>query len=433
MNHFTWHQDMRIDTQIRSQLQLITDIILKNISDVKSILLTGGFGKGEGSVRTTKDGKIICLRDFDIAVIADRIPQEETVQKLYDQIYLSLDLDNPEYMLFRVSNFDVNIQFLRKRDLIYRDIWFFDLKAASQLLHGEDIRNLIPWSKEDIPLSSGLRILFEKVCGLLGFFSCDYLKSEKLSEEKSELLIVECYKTFIEICTALCILAGRYEPKYADRAKIFERLYFDKFPELAKALPDLPERVTMCTRFKLKPDFTKVYENPVELWFSTRDYLGTTLRFYISRYLSINMSSWETNHAETVARHYYKPFLNSLISTKLRTSNRILLDIASFLYQTLTNMEYAYVVTRNVGMPYLQPLRRCYISPSLKFFQAGIMTLFSLNRDGSTEKELLEKAANELRHCIPVELSTLDISGWETLRKHFLKAYSLYRGYHFVK
>ena len=435
MKHFTQHQENRIDRQIDTQLQLITQTILENIPYVRSILLTGGFGKGEGSVEKTQDGKIICLRDFDIVVIADRIPRRKKVQKLYDQIYRSLDLTNPEKMIFRFSNFVVDIKFLRKKDLIYPDIWFYDLKAASQLLYGEDIRNRIPWSKKDIPLSSGLRILFEKMCGLLGIVSYDYLKAKKHSEEKKRLLIFECYKTFIEICTALCILAGRYEPKYADRAKIFEKLYFDEFPELAKVLPDLPKTVVKCTSFKLKPDFTKVHENSVDLWFSTRDHLCTILHFYITRYLDITTLNWENlpSFTKNVARHYYKPFLNSLIYTKLRSSNRILLDVASFLYQTLANLEYAYVVTRNVGRLYLHPLRRCYISPSLKLFQAGIMILSSLRRDGTVEKRLLEKAAKELSHCIPVDISTLDESGWEVLRRQFLRAYSLYRGYHFVK
>jgi len=433
---YTSYKSTWVDAQIASRVRLITGIILENVPYVRSILLTGGFGKGEGSVKTTNDAEVICLRDFDIVVIVDRIPKEKAVQKLYNQIYRSLNLTNPEYMLFRFSNFVVDIKFLRKKDLIYPDIWFYDLKAASQLLYGEDLRNLIPWSKEEIPLSSGLRILFEKATGLLGLFSyADCLKTEKPSEEKKELLIFECYKTFIEICTALCILAGRYEPKYADRARIFEKLYFNEFPELAKVLPDLPDRVAACTSFKLKPDFTEVDDDLVDLWFSTRDYLGTVIRFYIKRYLGITTLNWRNlpRYTKNVARHYYKPFLKSLMYAKWGSSNRILLEISSFLYQALTNIEYSYVVTRNVGRLYLQPLRRWYMAPSLKFFSAGIMTLLSINKDGTIEKELFQKAVEELRECIPVEISTIDSSRWDALRRHFLKAYSLCRGYHFVK
>lgn len=432
---YTKYKHAWIDTQIDVRLRSITEIILKNISDIRSIILAGGFGKGEGSVEITQDGNVVCLRDFDIVVIVDRLPKEKTQRKLNKEIYKSLGLPNPESKSFRFTNFVVGIYFRRKKDLIYPDIWFYDLKAASQLLYGEDVRSLIPWSKKDIPLSSGLRILFEKVCGLLGVFCYPYLKADELPEQRKKLLIFECYKTFIEICTALSILAGRYEPKYAMRAKNLENFYFDKFPDFAQALPDLPKKVMAYTNFKLKPDFAKVHEDPIQLWFFTRNSLGTALRFYLRRYLDIILSDWDDlpEQMKIVARHYYKSFLYPFIYAKLHFSNKVMLDIANFLYQSLTNMEYTYVVTTATGKLYLHPLRRCYTSPSLKFFPAGIMILFSLRRDGTIDKDLLEKAAKELRHCIPVQVSMFDTSGWETLREHFLKAYSLCSGYHFVK
>jgi len=410
-------------------------MILENITCVRSIFLTGGFGKREGSVETTQNGKVRFLRDFDFAVIVDRIPKEETVKKLYDQIYRSLGLPNPEGKLFRFSNFVVDIKFLTKKDLIYPDIWFYDLKVASHLLYGEDVRNLIPTNKIDIPTSSGLRILFEKVCGLLGNFSYSYLKTKKIPIEKKKVLIFECYKTFIEMCTALSILAGEYEPKYVTRAKNLENIYWKEFPKLCQVLPNLPKKVIAYTNFKLRPDFTKVSEDPVELWFSARESLGATLRFYLRRYLAIALSDWNdlSFRMKIVARHYYKPFLQALMYRNWGFSNSTMLDIVSFLYQTLTNIEYAYVVSMDMGRVYPNPLRKFYISPSLKFFQAGVMILFSLEKDGTVEKELLGRAIEELRHCVPVKIHRLDASGWDISRKYFLKAYSLYRGYHFVK
>lgn len=435
MGTYTQYPYAWVDKQIDAQLRLITNIILEYIPGVRSIILGGGFGKGEGSVEISQDGEIVCLRDFDIVVIVDRIPKEETQRKLCDEIYKSLGLPNPESKSFRFTDFVVGIYFRREKDLIYPDIWFYDLKAASQLLYGEDVRNLIPWSKKDIPLSSGLRILFEKVCGLLGVFSYSYLKVKEFPDNQKKPIILECYKTYIEICTALCILAGKYEPRYDSRARNLEEFYFDKFPDFAQAMPNLPQRVKTYTNFKLKPDFTEIREDPIQLWFSTRDSLGVALHLYLRRYLDITLSEWKDlpQRMKIIARHYYKPFLHPFIYSKLRFSNRVILAIANFLYQTLTNVEYSYVVANDMGRIYLQPLRRCYISPSLKFFPAGIMILFSLNRDGTIEKELLEKAAKTLRYCIPIEISTPDISGWENLRKGFLKAYSLCRGYHFVK
>ena len=126
--------------------------------------------------------------------------------------------------------------FLQKKDLIFPDIYFYDLKAGSQLLWGEDIRSLIPWNKKDVPLSSGLRLLFEKVAGLLGNFSVAFLCNKRPTLIEKELIISECQKTFIEIGTSLCILARRYEPKYEQRARILKDFYSTSLMKLIMTL-----------------------------------------------------------------------------------------------------------------------------------------------------------------------------------------------------
>lgn len=429
-------QDASVNEQIDLQLHLVTKAILKNMTNVRSIIIAGGFGKGEGSVKLTKGGKVRCLRDFDIVCIVDRKPNSKAVDELHDQIYKSLGLKNPESSVFgRAQSFMIDLKFLRKDDLIYPDIYFYDLKAASQILWGEDVRGLIPWTKKDVPLSSGLRLLFEKVCGLLGHFSIAYVQGKTPTYQEKESLLSECRKTFIEIGTALCILAGKYEPKYAQRAKVLENFYATQFPELARVLPELPKKVIEYTDLRLRSYSIKNCEDPVELWFSAQSYLKETFKFYLKSYTGKSMSDWNTlpNLMRTVAREYYKPFLGPLLQTRLHFSSRFILDLATFLYQGLTNLEYAYVVALNKEGTPLRLLLKWYISPSLKYFTAGAMLLFSLNRDTTIEKSLLKSAAKELRNCIPVEFSSFDTSGWEELRCRLLKAHSLYRGYHLVK
>ena len=426
---------MSVNKQIDSQLQLAAKTILKNITNVRSIIIAGGFGKGEGNIKLTENGKVRCLRDFDIVCVVDRKPNSKVVDELHDQIYKSLGLINPESSLFRQQSFAVDLKFLRKEDLIYPDIYFYDLKAASQILWGEDVRPLIPWTKKDVPLSSGLRLLFEKICGLLGHFSIAYVQGKTPTYQEKESLLSECRKTFIEIGTALCILARKYEPKYAQRAKILENFYATQFPELARVIPELPKKVVEYTDHRLRSYSLESYEDPVELWFSAQNYLREVFNFYLKRYTGKSLSDWDTlpNLMRTVAREYYKPFIGPLLQTRLHFSSRFVLDVATFFYQGLTNLEYAYVVALDEGRTHLRPLLRWYISPSLKYFPAGAMLLFSLNRDGTIEKDLLRRAAKELRNCIPIKISSFDASGWEKLRYNFLKAHSLYRGYHFVK
>lgn len=426
-----------VNKQIDAQLDEVVKAILKTIPQARSIIITGGFGKGEGSVRIAKDGEVRCLRDFDIVCILDRIPNRTDASKIHEQIQKSLGLPSEKDTLFpRSKGFLVDIKFLQKRDLIHPDIYFCDLKTASQILWGEDVRSLIPWTKKDVPLSSGLRLLFEKVSGLLGHFTAAYMQG-KMPEREKEALIYECRKTFIEIGTALCILAKEYEPQYALRAKILPNFYSMRFPELARRLPDLPRRIEEYTNLRTKSNAEELDEDPIDLWLSARNSLSTVLKFYLEAYSGKPLQDWKDlpNLVQTIARDYYRPFLGPLLQTRLRYSNKLLISVGNQLFQGLTNFEYAYVLFSDLGKVYLRPLKKWQVSPSLKYFTAGAILMRSLNNDATVETNLLNKARETLSHCIPVKISSLDISGWEELRLHFLKARALYQkeGYHFVK
>ena len=206
MGIYTSYSEEWIDAKVVSKLNLITNTILKNIQGIHSIILTGGFGRGEGSVRLVANNEINLLKDFDIVVIVDPIPSEDKKNKILDQIYSELGLRNAEMEKFRFSKFVVDIRYLKKRDLAYPDIWFYDLKSASKVLYGQTVANLTPYNADDIPLSSGFRILFEKVTGLLGHFSYEYVRGARIEINKIDSLVYECLKTYIEMGTVLCIL-----------------------------------------------------------------------------------------------------------------------------------------------------------------------------------------------------------------------------------
>jgi hypothetical protein len=431
-----------INTQIDQQLQRIAKTILKSTNTpryalgIKSILITGGFGKGEGSITLTETGKAICRRDFDIVCIVDRKPSQKTADEIEDQIYKSLGIPNPTSCIFeRGQNFVVDIMFLRKNDLIYPDIKFYDLKAASQVLWGEDVRGINPWTNKDVSISSGLRLLFEKVTGLLGTFSLTYMGARELTIEERDGILSECRRTFLDIGAALCILAGKYEARFSQRSRIFPDLYRAKFSKLAQILPELPEKVIEYTNLRLNPGTRYVEEDPIDLWFSARKHVKETLKFYVEKYAGKTFSDWNEfpKLMRVIASEYYKPFLGPLIHNRLHLSNTHILHLAAFLYQGLTNVEYSYVTTsRGEGNP-LKAFRKWYVSPSLKYFTSGALLLFSLGRDGSVEKDLLKASQGELDKCIYSDIPSSGNRSWERLRIRFLKARELYRGYHFVK
>jgi hypothetical protein len=425
-----------INSKINQKLQTVTKTILENIHGIRSIMIAGGFGKGEGSIRITEEGKVICLRDFDIICIADYKPSNKAVEEVEDKVYRSLGIPNPASSDFeRGQSFAVDLKFFRENDLIYPDIYFYDLKAASQVLWGEDLRNVNPWTKQDVPLSSGLRLLFEKVTGLLGYFNVKYVESVKPTNEEEGYLLSECRKTFIEIGTALCILAGKYEPKFSQRAQILKDIYHAKFPKLFQVIPELPNKVIEYTDLRLNPKSPHVTEDPIDLWFLARKYIEETLRFYLEAYCGRSILDWSSlpRSVKVLSPEYYKPFLGPLLSNRLHLSNEHVLHLAGFLYPGLTNIEYSYVTTSNgEGNPW-KPLQSWHVSPSLKYFTAGALLLFSLSKDGSVDKDLLKTAQEELGKLVYSNVPSFDKRSWEKLRIRFLKARDLYRGYHFVR
>lgn len=58
------------DRKIQDYLEIIKKEIVKNVPGVKSIILGGGFGRGEGSVEFLGK-KVMPLNDFNIFVVRD--------------------------------------------------------------------------------------------------------------------------------------------------------------------------------------------------------------------------------------------------------------------------------------------------------------------------------------------------------------------------
>jgi len=427
MGHYTVYEEDWIDEQISSQLGLITETILKNIAGVKSIILTGGFGRGEGSIKFIGNKMVMPLKDYDIVVVVEEVPSEKDRRKLQRKIYSKLGIEDPESSLFRFSKFVVDIMFNTKNSLTSPDISDYELKAASSILYGEDIRNLNPWGYDDIPLSSGLRLLFEKATGLIGQFSYNYLRSVELEGPRKEGIIYECNKTFMEIATALCILMRKYTHTYVGRMKIFREHYKTDLPCLYKQLPDLPERVTSATLFKLRPDFSLVKMDPIDLWFDTRNYLEIVLRYYLEKFLNSTFSDWISfpeKARSTMWHNYLRPFIRNF-TRKIGIEQEGAIAISNIVSQIIMNINYMHQILRRNGTLYLHPLLRPQ-APAIKVFLAAPLILFSISRNGSLHEDYLEKAREELRYCIPSGFTSLSMSEWDILRSLYLEAYKLH-------
>ena len=157
------------------------------------------------------------------------------------------------------------------------------------------------------------------------------------------------------------------------------------------------------------------------------------MRYYLSKYSGLPISDWSDLQQlrKYLLKTYYIALLKNWIRQRFGIFNSRLVIPINYLYHILVNIEYIYQLKNTENRLYLKPLFRL-ISPSLKFYLAAPLVLFSLDRTGKVREDYISLFFNELKFCIPIDINE-DDNIWENARNHYLKAYRLYNGLHLVK
>jgi hypothetical protein len=424
MGKYTVYDDPRIDEEIEKQLGKIVSILVKNIPNIHSIILTGGFGRGEGSIKLEEGGKILPLKDYDLVIIVTGSISKETLNQIYGQVHSVMGLSNSEERMFRFSDFVIDLCFttLKKLSLL-PDISGYELKIASYLLYGEDVRNRIPWNVTDIPLASGWRLLFEKMTGLIGHFPKEYPLKGNGNHHSEELLIYECQKTYVEIATALTILMGCYAPSYSRRKQLFENNFYKKLPELYEKLPYLPDFVAKATDFKLRPTFENFKNDPSDLWFNTRNTLLVVSKFYLEKFLGIEVNDFVECRKLVIDRlrkKYYNHMASALARNLIKVHIPLLNDFSNLGLQLYFNSRFFLRIYRSYHYLPFQIFRSPTTSVTLQLHTIAPQVLLSIRKDGCIDERYFKSAKNALS-CI----STYNkIESFEDMRMAYLMTYS---------
>jgi predicted nucleotidyltransferase len=297
---FTSLRDKRVETGLRRQMDLIVEETKRVYGPDCSIILAGSFGRGEGSVRIMDGGNPVPLNDYDVYVITNKsvdprihLEMEERIVRELGQL-IGYNLAGDEFI--------VGVEVVPRRSLnrLTPDISTYEMKAASQVLYGPDVRGLIRLTSDEIALGSGAITLFHRAIALLENVEPEYLASEDYPEDRRLETVRETCKVYTEICTSLSLIGGFYKPSYRARAHEFAS-HYDKFPELASIIPDLPAKVVERTELKIKSDFTEMKDEAEEKWIEARRDLDVCQRYFLSRMLSIKFDQdWKNfcNDAE---------------------------------------------------------------------------------------------------------------------------------------
>ncbi|MFX0136386.1 MAG: hypothetical protein ACFFDN_22280 [Candidatus Hodarchaeota archaeon] len=424
MKSFTDYREEWIDSFISSHMKLICQEILKIIKRVDSIILVGGFGRGEGSIKIIKNQELIPIKDYDLIVVSNHKISGNNYIKLISNIHKVLKIPTDWYYKAAPGHFHVNIKLIKKKRLarLPPDISNFELKNSSRLIYGSDVRQLIPIRSEDITYSSGLRVLLNKVIGLLENFP----KSLSLFRKNpflTESCIYECGKVYLEIATALTILMRCYDATYKERAINFEKNYY-RLPFLTEKFPKLNVKIKKFTRLKLRPEFNELNLEPIKLWHSTSDDLINILMYYFEL-ITFNKagdpSKFMKKFPKFLELHYFYPYIDYYLK-KFSLNNKFLVNFGSLLLQIYENFAYMrnhkqFFTLRNIFSKQ---------SPIIKIYSAALSTLFSI-KNTNNKSFFIKNAFKSLKNIYPLKNQHENIeSQIDTLRKACINTHKLY-------
>jgi len=244
MRHYTVYDDRGIDDTVSRDLTIIVRDITTALP-VRSILLGGGFGRGEGSVLIDQQG-VRPINDYDLILV---VPDDFAIdlrplgKELAKKTHIRLvDLIPIKYSsLSSLPSTQFN----------------YDLKYGGRLLWGEDTLNLIPCYKDGhVDLESGKTLLLNRLICAIESFSENYEKRNMTADEI--LFLVNQTGKIISACVeSMLIKKRKYHYSIRERQKIFTV----EFPE-KKELQRLNK---YATEFKIRPS-NNVNFNPITYW-----------------------------------------------------------------------------------------------------------------------------------------------------------------------
>jgi len=375
---YTIQDNEEIIKKIHYDLSYIVNQVKNNFKNIQSIILVGGFGRGEGSV-LIENGKPKPLNDYDLLIIGENI-NVKSLNKLSKKLANDLQIDYVDLSSIHRSK-------LKK---LPPTIFNYDMKYGSRVIYGDkSVLDEIPsYKPKDIPLWEGIRLLFNRIAGLLGGLSIEYF-SRKLSIMERRYLVNQINHLVIAWIDMLNLTRSKYSHFYREKLKIFRELYYS---ELKGIFDDnLFRYAEKAIKFKLIPSYDIWNEDIFRELFSVID----------------------------ITKEVYVYGMECLL-------NRHFNDLLDIPQEFLKNGKYAVSFLRNIH--YLLKLYKqkmlhwkilkCINYPINYFVYISLpYILFSIESEAKINSRTLQKAENILMNIIKLDSPQSQKEKWEYLRK----------------
>lgn len=409
MGKYTVLDNPIVDESIDAHMKIITKEVVDRIKP-ESVILTGSFGRGEGSV-ILKNSEVKILSDYEMGVVTNKFWQRELLSRLSQKLSTMLGVETTLACItpHRLKqNRTKNLSFGRSLP----SVSMYELKSGSILLYGKNYlsENLI--DPRTIPLWEGISLLFNRIAEALQYF--DVCIFQKLGDALVEdLNLIKWISKIVLACSdALLISVGKYHYSYRIRRQVLQQEYPEYFSCTFRGFPQFLPMVQKAYEFKLYgPKNSAAYTNrdTIKFWFDAVEICDKVFRFILQKDLGMNFRTYlefpekYLNHSKV--RHEYNYY-----------------RLGPVYLPVYENLIYTVRMTRWGRTPPLRSLNKITIPWHHLIFSMIPVIFFSLSRDGRINTNMLQKARETMRFIRSLRPMIEDpLKEWEYLKKNTVR------------
>ena len=405
------------DKKVEKDMSIIVNE-LKKIPKVISIILTGGFGRGEGPIKKIKN-KIALYNDYDVQVVSEIAMDKEKVDRLSEEISKKLGFSG-------IINFYPFVKERQKiKDNFYLDLKFYTLKELKELLprirtyefrndstilYGKDIRKLIPnYSLKKISLSEGIKFVLDRMSHLIEYYSL-----EKNHDE--EFVAYSICQAYSAMCTALLLLSKKYEIGYKKSSDIFFNNYKKDFPELNKKIPSLGKKIKEYAKWRLDAEKKKI-KNIDEEWRNVGRNIIEVAKYILSKFLNKNICTLDelSDSIFEMKEKFYSPYVKEILKNKIGFENKLLVKFLT----PFVSLVLKYKFYQRLKKRKMQSLKIFFSrSPDMTIYASAPYILGAILEENKIDKQILKKGQEIFKRIYPT--NSLE---WESVSVEYANAY----------
>ena len=431
METYTKH-GKEADKCIQAYLDAAAKDIVKAIPDVISIILMGGYGRGEGAV-LRRGKRYMPVNDFDMYIVTKKLLPDKFLEDLATEISKKFGWGGKAHAeAFETANYEfkkflhIDIRCLEESKLHYLPptVRYFEMKYAGKVIYGKNTLLDFPEIKEnEIPISEGLRLVMNRYMLMLISFKQDYIMDRKaISDEEKKILYYYIGKAYFTACENLLILAGKFKATYWERAYEMKKIYKKEFPETARKHPGLVEKIFFYLNYK--KDMKPIKGDYVKEWFEARDTLGEIAKMALSKLLNKNIENKDWIETYRIMKNnlempYFEPYARFFLK-KYHLNNFVLRWLLSRSAMAFFSYKYSLRMNENYKTSKLRYLR--LHDPGVKILAMTFLVMFSIDENCNINKDMLAILNKDLKDVYISEY----LNDWAAAKNNYLFAQRTY-------